>query len=169
MLALKEPVRKREDVGSLEIKALTSEDFPDVEDLLISLEAVSDTGELEEISDIVDQEYSFGAYVNGKLIGVLLAWEMGFNGAEFLDDGDNALYFEFDIDPKYDGEHVRMALLDRLEEEAREENFDFVVTELGEPLKKIKSNPSLESLVLIKKDFYFLEGPESVIAFKKFF
>ncbi|NPA22192.1 MAG: GNAT family N-acetyltransferase [Candidatus Micrarchaeota archaeon] len=165
MIAFKQ---KREERGTLEIKRLTPEDFNEVEEFFLSLGAVADTSELDDIEDIIEEELSLGAYVNGRLVGVLLGWVAGFNGAEFIDD-ENALYFEFDIKPEYDGEHIRHALLEKMEEIAKEEEFDFLLTELTEPLEKLKVNPSLEAKVLIDRDFYFLKLEDSVVAFKKFF
>lgn len=129
----------------------------------------------KEVSAIISQGFSYGAYVDRMLIGVALAWPAHYDEAlEDVGGGTpNAVYNE---DPAillaYEGRGVRRILLRKKEEEAAEKGFAYSVAYLyedtpkGEVSSYIREAGSQLEKLYLSENYVFRKTKRGVLAVK---
>jgi hypothetical protein len=119
----------------------------------------------DSIKEILLDNMSFGYYENNQIKGIILGYEISFDGMQILDDEKNSIYIEIHAND----EEIRNRLISTVESEAIQNDYDYIIVEFSTPLSKIIQNPQGLAKTLLKNGFYFIKPPNSdtTIAFKK--
>jgi len=161
------------DVEEVEIKKL---DVDDVEEATRVMRKCMFTVDENEIKGIVEKNLSYGAFVDRILVGVALSWGVRFNPEtrEFEEGEENALFLEDDaILLAYEGRGIRELLIEKREEEGKEDGFAYAVaiTSQFNPDeenvgKVMEQRGNKTEKVLMRRGYEFVKTRNGVVAYK---
>ncbi len=163
------------DSEEAQLKKLSVEDLDDV--IVVMRKAMFEIGrnEVKEIKEILGMDMSYGAYVEGFLVGVGLAWPVHFDEAykAFTDEEANAIFLsEVALLLSYEGKGIREKLIKIREKEGVSRGFEYAVAIVGENPKEddivevIKQRGTREERAFLSLNYKFAKSGNGLLAFK---
>lgn len=170
----KKKFRSTSDVEELEIKKLEEKD---VEEATRVMSKCMFSVTEKEIGGIVERGMSYGAFVDRILVGVGLSWEVRFNPEtwEFEEGEGNSIFLEDDaILLAYEGRGIRELLIEKREEEGREDGLEYAVAITSDTVSEeekvdevVGRRGNKTERALLKRRYKFSKTRNGVVAYKK--
>ena len=170
----KKKFRSTSDVEELEIKKLEEKD---VEEATRVMSKCMFSVTEKEIRGIVERGMSYGAFVDRILVGVGLSWEVRFNPEtwEFEEGEGNSIFLEDDaILLAYEGRGIRELLIEKREEEGREDGLEYAVAITSDTVSEeekvdevVGRRGNKTERALLKRRYKFSKTRNGVVAYKK--
>lgn len=166
------------DSEEAQLKKLTIEDLEDV--ISIMRKAMFKIGKIEikEIKEVLDINMSYGAYVEGFLVGVGLAWPIYFDEVNKVlgDNKPNAIFLsDVALLLSYEGKGIREKLINIREKEGKIRELKYAVTLFDENPKEdnisrvIKERGTREEKAFLNLGYKFVKSKNGLLAFKLLF
>ncbi len=156
----------------VEIKLLDESDLKLVFKFLIER---GSTVKKQQLRKLLSYKETYGAFVERRLVGVLVGEIIGYDGEEIYDEGDNALFiYEPIIDDFYEGKGLVVQLLTHsMKKAVQNRGVEYIVCQLDDVLPPtnledvLKERGSKFGQILLKFGFEFIPYDDYTLAVKQ--